>query len=108
MTTKNQAVRASGPPSAGPTAPTVVLYLGGGGLAVGLILGLVSLGSDGEEVFEWINSLILLIVAGTSTGSALYARRAVKQTNGTLDARIRTQMDAVLEDHVRRDREVAE
>lgn len=98
MATKRQAdtTAPTAPATTGPPLAVVVLWLGVGVLVVGLVLGLVALSDDDAGTLDWLSSVMLLLLAGTSTGSAVWSRRAVKQTNGTLDARIREQVTQAL------------
>jgi len=83
----------------GPSPWSVALWLGGGTLGVGLVLGLAWLSDDVNSVTDWVYQLSLLAIGGTSIGSYVNSKRAAKQTNGSLDARLREQIEAVLTDN---------
>lgn len=90
------------PGAGGFTKSSVVLILGAGVLVVSLVLGLVAIGGPDRmaDTLTWISSIVVLISGGTSAGALAYARRGAKQTNGSLDARIRDNVRAALDDHL--------
>lgn len=97
MTTQHQADASA--TAHGPSPWSVALWLGGGVLGVGLVLGLAWLSDDVNSVTDWVYQLSLLAIGGTSIGSYVNSKRAARQTNGSLDTRLRETVEAVLTDN---------
>lgn len=90
--------------ASGPTASLVTLWLGGGALGVVLVLGILTLAQDQSQAFDWLQTLVLFVLGGTSVGTIIQGKRTraitqqvQHQTNGSLDRRIEAAVRRALE-----------